>query len=160
MNFSTVHPLLAVLARLETELTTLADGDLPYAITAEPWADAGAFITDDALTWANGQRTDHAEIGVLTRHARPLSWLFFTLGEQCGRIIHVGNRHGFYGRLADAANGHLAAHQPESADWRPLAAAVIREAAAFIEENQRAPQSRRRRGRTVEVPMVLDLAFA
>lgn len=159
-TFAPHHPLLAVLTRLETELVTLADSELPYAITAEPWADAGAFITDDALIWANGQRTDHAEIGVLTRHARPLSWLFFTLGEQCGRILHVGNRDTFFGRLADAANAHLAAHQPESADWRPLLTAVIREATAFLAESQRAPKARGRRGRVVEVPMVLELTFA
>lgn len=161
MNFSTAHhPLLAVLARLETELATLADSELPYAITAEPWADAGAFITEDALVWANGQRTDHAEIGVLTRHARPLSWLFFTLGEQCRRVLHVGNRDTFFGRLADAANAHLAAQQPESSDWRPLLTAVIHEAARFLEDSQRSPKSRSRRGRTVEIPMVLELTFA
>jgi hypothetical protein len=39
--------------------------------------------------------------------------------------LDAGNKHGFYGSLAEAALEHLAAHQPEADDPRPLMRAVL-----------------------------------
>jgi hypothetical protein len=46
----------------------------------------------------------------------------------------VGNKYGFYGRLAEAALGHLAQHQPEDADHRPLLKAVLTQAFSYHAE--------------------------
>ena len=66
---------------------------------------------------------------VRTQHATALSGLFFHLRYAFAPFLDATNKYGFYEGLAKAAQAHLAAHQPESDDPRPLLRAVL--AAAF-----------------------------
>jgi hypothetical protein len=115
----------------------------PYARTADPWQCAGSFVTDDALAFTDSEPARHGDLGILTRHARPLSWLLFALREDSLLTGGPWAEREFFGRLADAANAFLASHQPEEEDWRPLLQAVLREASAILRErNQPRPQPR------------------
>ncbi len=128
------HPLLASLA---ADLEQGAAAPRPiYSTTASLWQAAGIFVTDDALALTEGELARHGGLGILTRHARPLSWLFFAL-RMDGRLTGgPGAEREFFGRLADAANAFLAAHQPEEDDWRPLLGAVLQAAGAVLRERQ------------------------
>jgi hypothetical protein len=71
---------------------------------------------------------------VMTRHAKPLTWLFFELRDIFAPWVNAGNKHGFFGALGQAARGYLAKNQPEGTDHRPLLAAVL-DAALQISRN-------------------------
>ena len=144
MNFVAFrHPLLIALA---AEIGTSSVLEHPtYAPTAELWHAAGVFATDDALALTDSDAALGGDLGILTRHARPLSWLLFALREDSRLTGGPWAERAFFGRLADAANAFLAAHQPEEADWRPLLLAVMREAGEILRErHQPRPQPRRR----------------
>jgi len=119
----------------------------PYAATADLWQCADSFVTDDALAFSASEPARHGDLGILTRHARPLSWLLFALREDSRLTGGPWAEREFFGRLGDAANAFLAAHQPEESDWRPLLLAVLREAGEILRERhrQRAEQPRRPR---------------
>ena len=144
MNLVTYrHPLLTELA------ADLAARNVqqppPYSRTADLWQCVGSFVTDDAFAFSDSECAQHGDIGILTRHARPLSWLLFALREDSLLTGGPWAERYFFGRLADAANAFLAAHQPEEADWRPLLHAVLREADAILRERrQRAAEQSRR----------------
>lgn len=126
------HSLLASLA---AELDARLVGHLPlYAPTAELWQAAGSFVTDDALALSQSDAALQGDQGILTRHARPLSWLFFELRNDSRLTGGPWAEREFFGRLADAANAFLAAHQPEEQDWRPLLFAILREAGEILRE--------------------------
>jgi hypothetical protein len=117
------------LADLNKEIADATVSEIPpYAATAELWTDAGTFVTDDAFALSDSPAAHRGELGVLTRHARPLSWLFFALRRLLSATPAPLGEEALFGRLADAANGFLAAHQPEGGDWRPLLCVVVREA--------------------------------
>ncbi len=142
MNFVAFrHPLLATIA-LDLASRT-AQQPPPYARTADLWQCAHCFVTDDALAFIDSDPARHGDLGILTRHARPLSWLLFALREDSRLTGGPWAEREFFGRLADAANAFLAAHQPEEADWRPLLLAVLREAGEILRERHR-PEPRRR----------------
>ena len=144
MNFVAFrHSLLTTLA---AEISTRTAQQLPlYAATADLWQTAGSFVTDDALAFSDSEPARRGDLGILTRHARPLSWLLFALREDSRLTGGPWAEREFFGRLADAANAFLAAHQPEEADWRPLLLAVMREAGEILRErHQPRPQPRRR----------------
>lgn len=124
------HPrLIALAAELDS-----ASPSAVYAPTAEPWHAAGIFVTDDAFALTTGDAALHGDLGILTRHARLLSWLFFELRQDSRLTGGPWAERVFFGRLADAANAFLAAHQPEEADARPLLLAVLREAGEILRE--------------------------
>ena len=133
MNFAAFrHPLLIALA---AEIGTSSVLEHPtYAPTAELWHAAGVFATDDALALTDSDAALGGDLGILTRHARPLSWLFFALRNDSRLTGGPGAEYAFFGRLADAANAFLAAHQPEEQDWRPLLLAVLQEAGEILRE--------------------------
>ncbi|HLP06785.1 MAG TPA: hypothetical protein VK178_01365 [Opitutaceae bacterium] len=139
------HPRLIALA---TELDTATPAAV-YAPTAELWQTAGIFVTDDALALSYSSAAQHGDLGILTRHARLLSWLFFELRADSRLTGGPWAEREFFGRLADAANSFLAAHQPEESDARPLLLAVLREAGEILRERfarleaQRRPTIRR-----------------
>jgi|GEM_PF-3137732 len=133
MNFVAFrHPLLIALA---AEIGTSSVLEHPtYAPTAELWHATGVFATDDALALTDSDAARSGDLGILTRHARPLSWLFFALRVDSRLTGGPGAECIFFGRLADAANAYLAAHQPEEEDWRPLLLTVLQEAGEILRE--------------------------
>ncbi len=162
------HPLLIALA---AELDSAPADQLPtYAPTAELWQAAGIFVTDDALALSDSDAAIRGGLGVLTRHARPLSWLLFALRADSRLTGGPWAEREFFGRLADAANAFLAAHQPEESDWRPLLLAVLREAGEILRErfahleasrrNARATVRPRMRTRRTTFPVLGDLVAA
>jgi hypothetical protein len=70
---------------------------------------------------------------VRTVHAVPLAWLIFQVRDAFGDLLDASNKYGFYGSLAKAALDHLATHQPESDDARPLLRTVLKQAFASLE---------------------------
>lgn len=128
------HPLLAALAADIDDNS--ADHQPLYAPTASLWQTAGIFVTDDALELTEGEHARRGELGILTRHARPLSWLFFALRTDSRLTGGPGAERDFFGRLADTANAFLAAHQPEEHDWRPLLGAVLQTVGEMLRERQ------------------------
>jgi hypothetical protein len=126
-----------------------------YSRTADLWQCAGSFVTDDALDFSGGECARRGDLGVLTRHSRPLSWLLFALREDSRLTGGPWAEREFFGQLADAANAFLAAHQPEEADWRPLLLAVLREAEGILRERdlERDRPEPRRALRTLPRPM-------
>lgn len=124
------HPRLIALA---AELDTASPAAI-YAPTAELWHAAGSFVTDDALALSDSPAALGGDLGILTRHARLLSWVLFDLRNDSRLTGGPWAERAFFGRLADAANAHLAAHQPEEADPRPLLLAVLREAGEILRE--------------------------
>lgn len=147
MNFVAFrHPLLIALA---AEIGTSSVLEHPtYAPTAELWHAAGVFATDDAFALTESEAALQGDLGILTRHARPLSWLFFALRTDSRLTGGPGAENAFFGRLADAALAYLAAHQPEEADWRPLLLAVLREAGEILRERYAHLDARRPAART------------
>lgn len=126
------HPLLIALS---TEiLANPIDHQPAYAPTADLWQSAGIFATDDAFALTESEPAQRGDLGILSRHARPLSWLFFELRTDSRLNGGPGAEREFFGRLADTANAFLAAHQPEEPDWRPLLLAVLREAGEIQRE--------------------------
>lgn len=91
------------------------------------WTGADVRITSDFLWEPKGFADEH-DLLVRTQHARPLTWLFFELRDAFEGHLDAGNKYGFYGALAQAALGHLARHQPESEDARPLLKSILGEA--------------------------------
>ena len=148
MNFAAFrHPLLIALA---AEIGTSSVLEHPtYAPTAELWHAAGVFATDDALALTDSDAALGGDLGILTRHARPLSWLFFALRNDSRLTGGPGAEYAFFGRLADAANAFLAAHQPEEQDWRPLLLAVLQEAGEILRERYAHLEALRPAARTV-----------
>lgn len=137
------HSLLTTLAT-ELDARTVQQPP-PYARTADLWQCAGSFVTDDAFAFTDSDPARRGDLGILTRHARPLSWLLFALREDSRLTGGPWAEREFFGRLADAANAFLAAHQPEEQDWRPLLQAVLREAGEILHERNRPrPEPRRR----------------
>lgn len=126
------HPLLIALAA-ELGASSVLEHSA-YAPTAELWHAAGIFVTDDALALSDSDAALHGDQGILTRHARPLSWLLFALRNDSRLTGGPWAEREFFGRLGDAANAFLAAHQPEESDWRPLLFHVLREAGEIIRE--------------------------
>ena len=157
------HPrLIALASELDTDRPAAV-----YAPTAERWEAAGVFVTDDTFTLSASTAARHGDLGVFTRHSGLLSWLFFELRHDPRLSGGPGAEREFFGRLADAANAHLAAHQPEGPDARPLLFAVLREAGEILRERyarleaQRRPAPRRLgRRRTVPAFPLLALAAA
>ena len=126
------HPLLITLA---AEIDSTQAGPMSgYAPTAELWQAAGVFLTDDALALSGSAAARQGHLGVLTRHARALSWLFFELRNDSRLTGGPWAERAFFGRLADAANAHLAAHQPEEDNHQPLLEHVLREAGEVLRE--------------------------
>ena len=137
------HPLLITLA---AEIGSDRPQPLtPYAPTAELWQTAGIFVTDDAFALSDSEAARQGDLGVLTRHARPLSWLFFELRNDSRLTGGPWAERAFFGRLADAANAFLAAHQPEEDDCRALLQSVLREAGEVLRERYAHLDSERRR---------------
>jgi hypothetical protein len=148
------HPHLIALA---SELDSTAPSAV-YAPTAELWQAAGIFVTDDALALSESDAAQHGDLGILSRHARLLSWLFFELRNDSRLTGGPWAEREFFGRLADAANAFLAAHQPEESDPRPLLLAVLHEAGEILRERyapleaQRRPANRRPAKRRASFP--------
>ena len=122
------HPLLITLA------TEIDSESVAYAPTADLWQAAGIFLTDDALALSASEAAQQGHLGVLTRHARALSWLFFELRNDSRLTGGPWAERAFFGRLADAANAFLAAHQPEEDNCQPLLEHVLREAGEILRE--------------------------
>lgn len=143
------HPLLIALAS-EIDSHLVLDRST-YAPTADLWHAAGIFVTDDAFALTESDAAQQGAIGILTRHARALSWLFFSLRRDSRLTGGPGAEREFFGRLADSANAFLAAHQPEADDWRPLLLAALHEAGEILRERYAhlAPPARTTRPRLV-----------
>lgn len=88
------------------------------------WRGADVRITSDFRPEAPKSFMDH-DLIVRTQHAKVLSWLFLELRDAFEAFLDAGNKYGFYGALAQSALRHMAAHQPESDDPRPLLRAVL-----------------------------------
>lgn len=91
------------------------------------WTGADVRLTSD-FSWEPKTFADEHDLLVRTRHACPLTWLFFELRDAFDGHLDAGNKYGFYGSLGQAALNHLARHQPEADDFRPLLKCVLAEA--------------------------------
>jgi hypothetical protein len=116
--------LLALQARIDNA----SESDLRHEQQAEmpEWEGADVVITSD-LEYEPHGFMDH-DLRVQTRHAKALTWLFLELRDTFGDRLDASNKYGFYGALAETASAHLAEHQPETDDARPLLHAVLDEA--------------------------------
>lgn len=95
------------------------------------WRGADVVISDD-FAWEPKNFMEAHDLRVRTRHSVQLSWLFVELRNAFSFWLHAGNKYGFYGSLAQAALDHLAAHQPESEDPRPLVRAALDQAFRWL----------------------------
>jgi hypothetical protein len=86
------------------------------------WRGADTVVTSD-FTYEN--QGFGSELIVRTFHAKQLSWMIFELRDIFSGFLDAHNKYGFYEALASSALKHLAAHQPESDDHRPLLQAVV-----------------------------------
>ena len=111
------------------------------------WGGAGVCLTSDLAREPRDFREDD-HLLVRTRHAKPLTWLFFELRDTFGGWLDAGNKEGFFGSLAQVALQHLASHQPEPDDAKPLLKTVLGEAFRWQE-------SLRREGRLPDQPAVI-----
>jgi len=116
-----------VRSQLDVLAAQVAQGDLG---AADDWGGADVVITAVA-------RPDGTEPSfypnprfVVTEFAAQLSWLFIQLRDVFAPQLDAANKYDFYGRMADAASGHLA-DNPGSATAQTLCAAVVNEAAAI-----------------------------
>jgi hypothetical protein len=96
----------------------------PQQAEIPEWVGADVHVTSD-FAWEPKNLFDAHELLVRTRHAKPLTWLIFELRDAFEEWLDFRNKYGFYGSLAQAAQRHLAAHQPESDDPRPLLKDVL-----------------------------------
>ncbi len=96
------------------------------------WGGAGVCLTSDFTKGPNDFREGCLPL-VHTRHARPLTWLFFELRDAFGGWLDAVNKEGFFGALAQVALHHLAENQPEPDDAKPLLKAVLAEAGRWQE---------------------------
>ena len=96
------------------------------------WQGADVIITSDFTGHVSGD-FGH-DLMVRSRHAQPLTWLFLELRDAFGDELDAGKKFRFYGSMAEAALMHLAQHQPESVDHRPLLKAVLTQAFNFHAE--------------------------
>ena len=94
----------------------------PDQATMPEWQGAKTVVTADFTYEYEGFSS---RLVVRTRHAESLSWLIFELQDAFKGLLDAGNKYGFYERLAQNALNHLAAHQPEAEDHRPLLQAVL-----------------------------------
>ena len=88
-------------------------------------------ITSDFL-WESSNFVEAHDLLVRTRHARALTWLFLEVRDAFSLWLDASNKYGFYGSLAEAALDHLAQHQPETVDARPLLEAVLHRVLQFV----------------------------
>jgi hypothetical protein len=86
------------------------------------WRGAKTVVTSDFTFEIQGLCSD---LVVRTRHAEQLSWIIFELRDIFTDFLDGQNKYGFYEDLARSALRHLAEHQPESADHRPLLRGVL-----------------------------------
>ena len=91
------------------------------------WQSAGVRLISDFSREPRNSAQAH-DFLVRTRHGPAVTWLFFELQDTFVGWINAGNKYGFYGSLAQTALKHLARHQPESDDPRPLLKDVLSEA--------------------------------
>jgi hypothetical protein len=94
------------------------------------WRGAKVLVTAD---FAYESQKFGFELVVRTRHAKSLSWLIFELRDVFSECLDAQNKYGFYESLAQSALVHLAAHQPEADDHRPLLRQVLSTAFKFLE---------------------------
>jgi len=88
------------------------------------WRGADVLVTSD-FSWEPQSFAEAHDLVVRTRHAVELTWLLFQIRDTFCPWLRAQNKCGFYGSLAQAALDHLAAHQPEPDDPRPLLRAVL-----------------------------------
>lgn len=88
------------------------------------WTGADVKVTSD-FAWEPQDFIASHDLLVRTRHAQPLTCLFFEIRDAFGGWLDASNKYGFYGSLAQAAQKHLAANQPEPEDPQPLLRAVL-----------------------------------
>jgi hypothetical protein len=105
------------------------------------WRGADVVVTSNFESTARNFVDGH-DLMVRTRHAVAVTWLFLELRDAFSGWLDASNKYGFFGALGQAALAHLAVHQPESEDPRPLLRAVL--ACAFqwlpiIRENDAVP---------------------
>ncbi|MDP1581692.1 MAG: hypothetical protein Q8M02_15600 [Candidatus Didemnitutus sp.] len=103
----------------------------PDQSTLLEWRGADTRITSD-FTPSTPDFFEH-DLMVYTHHARLLSWLFFELRDTFADELSAKNKYGFFGTLAQIAMAHLAQHQPEPDDYRPLLKAVLSQGFGFLE---------------------------
>lgn len=96
------------------------------------WSGADVRVTSDFAHEPQGFVDSH-DLLVRTQHAGMLTWMFLEVRDSFGSLLDASNKYGFYGSLARAALEHLAAHQPESDDPRPLLRAVIARAFDWLQ---------------------------
>ena len=95
------------------------------------WSGADVRITSD-FTHEPQKFIEAHELLVRTRHAESLTWLFLEVRDAFGHLLDASNKYGFYGALAQSASEHLAMHQPERDDPRPLLRATLTRAFEWL----------------------------
>lgn len=94
------------------------------------WLGADTCVTSN-FSAVQPHPLDH-DLVVRTIHATELTWLFFELRDTFAAALDAGNKYSFFGSLAQAAASHLALHQPEAEDHRPLLKSVLADAFAQL----------------------------
>jgi hypothetical protein len=105
----------------------------PQQAEMPEWSGADVDITSD-FQKKEGEGIGGHDLIVRTFHAPQLTWLFLELRDAFGDYLDASNKHGFYEALASAALKHLAEHQPEPEDCRPLLKSVLSVAFKFARE--------------------------
>mgnify|MGYP007046925708 CR=1 FL=1 len=120
------HIRREILATAATDLK-----DLPGEKPRNGWRGADVIVTDDFECqpgWMDGHK-----LWVRTRHARPLGWLFRRVRDAFYGWYDFRNKHSFFGSLGRAALDHLANHQPEPEEHRPLLLHVLVQAGFWVD---------------------------
>ena len=96
------------------------------------WRGADIRITSDFKTDFNEANYFDHDLTVRTRHAGPATWFVFQMRDLFDGWLDTGNKYGFYELLAKAALDHLAGHQPEPEDAKPLLRAMLAQGFAIL----------------------------
>jgi hypothetical protein len=121
------------------DLENLIDGEkwLLDRQAAEEWKSNPWNGADTVICKVSPSDPHPSKTYVASPHVVELSWLLDKLAIICSDFVFYGNKHAFYGRLADAANRYLDQRPPAQQNAKDLCFAVAREATRIAEEAYR-----------------------
>jgi len=131
-KFAAVVAMILDLENLIDGEKWLLDREAAEKWKADPWDGADTVICEVLPADPHPSK-----IYVASPYVVELSWLLDNLKIICSDFVFYGNKHAFYGRLADAANRYLSQRPPAQQNAKDLCFAVAREATRIAEEAHR-----------------------